>query len=162
MGEFMLWVALPSVLLATMCSFENLSIPGRAQRAIDGQEMSHEPIEIIATGRHFQWFFHYPGPDGISGTGDDFEIARRLIFPPKRDITLRLKSEDYIYSFILVELGLIEIAVPDMTHTLTFQIPASGRFSIPVDSLCSFRPLHADTMGTMIVSKEAWQRLPVQ
>ena len=66
MGEFMLWVALPSVLLATMCSFENLSIPGRAQRAIDGQEMSHEPIEIIATGRHFQWFFQYPGPDGIS------------------------------------------------------------------------------------------------
>ena len=121
-----------------------------------------EPIEIVAHGRLFDWYFQYPGPDRVSGTGDDFEVARRLIVPPEHEITLRLESEDYIYSFILDELNLIEIAVPEMTHKLTFRTPVSGHFSIPVDSMCSFRPLHADTMGTMIVSGESWQWLSLQ
>jgi heme/copper-type cytochrome/quinol oxidase subunit 2 len=152
----LLTIVIPLVLLLTLLFSERTPVAPTSESASDEASDHPDTMEIMVTGRHFEWWFRYPGRDGVSGTDDDFEIARRLVLPTRCDVTLRITSDDYIYSFMIDEWKLHEIAVPDMIHSLTFRSNTPAHLLIPVDSMCAFRPLHADTMGELIVNDQSW------
>ena len=109
------------------------------------------PIKIKARGRGFEWTFHYPGRDGKMGTSDDFCSNKDLHLPAETEVVLTLESDDYIYIMSNTELGLKQIAVPDMIHNLKFHTSKIGLFELLTDPLCGWRPLHDDLMGRVII-----------
>ena len=108
-------------------------------------------FEIEARGKHFEWSFRYPGRDGELGTSDDLHSHKELHLPLKTDVLLKLKSDDFIYVMSNPELGLKQIAVPELTHTLKFHTAKIGRFELLADPLCGWRPLHDDLMGIVTI-----------
>ena len=109
------------------------------------------PIEIIARGKEFEWTFRYPGGDGEMGTSDDFRSHKELHLPVETEVVLKLESDDFIYIMSNPELGLKQIAVPELTHTLEFYTAKTGPFELLTDPLCGWRPLHDDLMGRVII-----------
>ena len=110
------------------------------------------PVTVEAIGREFVWWFRYPGADGIRNTSDDIELRRQLLLPSDVDVTLELKSEDYIYSMSLPDRNLKEIAVPDLHFELSFRTKPSEEFDLLVDPMCGFRFFHDDVMGHVSVT----------
>jgi len=117
------------------------------------------PVTVQATGREFEWWFRYPGPDALLGTADDVESERLLILPLHVDAELLLTSEDYIYSMTLPGYAPKEIAVPEMTHRIAFRTRGEERFELLVDPLCAFRYYHDDVMGyVQIEARDDFER----
>jgi heme/copper-type cytochrome/quinol oxidase subunit 2 len=118
------------------------------------------PVTVQAIGREFEWWFVYPGPDAVLGTEDDVESQRELVLPPHVDAQLRLTSDDYVYSMTLPGYAPKEIAVPEMTHEITFRTRDEESFDLSVDPLCAVRLFHDDVMGRVrIESREDFARL---
>jgi heme/copper-type cytochrome/quinol oxidase subunit 2 len=119
--------------------------------AVMGNIYLSVPIQIEARGKRFEWSFRYPGRDGELGTSDDFRSDKELHLPLETDVALKLESDDFIYIMSNSGLGLKQIAVPELTHTLKFHTAKIGRFELLTDPLCGWRPLHDDLMGRVIV-----------
>lgn len=115
-----------------------------------------------ANGRGFRWYFDYPGPDGEFDTADDRQGEPTLRVPINSTVKLEITSSDYLYTFSIPELGLKQIAVPRLTHTLSFRADRAGQFDLKADPLCGFRLLHGEVMGKLLVVErkkfEAWRR----
>lgn len=79
-----------------------------------------DSIVIEVTGDEFKWYFRYPGADGVLGTCDDQHSVQNMFLPDNANVNLKLKSNDYVYTFTLPELGLKEIAVPGLSFELHF------------------------------------------
>ena len=116
-----------------------------------GNRHPSAPVEIEARGKRFEWSFRYPGRDGELGTSDDFRSHKELHLPLETDVVLKLESDDFIYIMSNPELGLKQVAVPELTHTLKFHTAKIGPFELLADPLCGWRPLHDDLMGRVII-----------
>ena len=117
-----------------------------------GTDNGHPQLDSIAvevTGDEFNWYFRYPGPDGELGTGDDRHSVRDLYLPAHAEVSLHLHSNDYLYSFALPELGLQEIAVPDLDFGLQFTTQDEQTLELLGDQFCGFA--HENLIGTVYV-----------
>ncbi len=129
------------------------------------QRPSSGPVVVEARGRDFKWQFLTPGPDGDIASGDEELLGNELVVPPATDVILILTSEDYVYTLNVPD-GRIEVAVPDMVHSIRFTSPAGGTHEFRTDPLCGLRYFHDDVLGTMRVatvgeSSESVASLPV-
>ena len=104
---------------------------------------------IDVTGDEFNWYFRYPGPDGELGTDDDRHSVQDLYLPANSHINLKLHSNDYLYSFALPELGLQEIAVPDLDFALQFATEDERTLQLLGDQFCGFA--HETLIGKVYV-----------
>ena len=95
-------------------------------------------IIIDVTGHEFNWYFRYPGKDGVLGTDDDKYSIQHLYLPENAQVKLQLNSIDYLYSFALPELGLKEIAVPEMVFELNFNSGDKGVMKLLGDQFCGY------------------------
>ena len=125
---------------------KNSSVP-----VVMGNRHLSAPVIIEARGKRFEWSFRYPGRDGELGTSDDFRSHKELHLPLETDVVLKLESDDFIYIMSNPELGLKQVAVPELTHTLKFHTARIGPFELLADPLCGWRPLHDDLMGRVII-----------
>jgi cytochrome c oxidase subunit 2 len=121
------------------------------------------PLVIRATGRDFHWHFIYPGRDGALDTPDDVRSDQDLRVPLGHPVKIELTSQDYVYTFRAPELGLKEIAVPDLSFAIEFTPKQPGRYRLEVDPLCGFRFAHEnDVMGQLVIEPasdvKAWLR----
>lgn len=110
-----------------------------------------ESIVVEVTGDEFNWYFRYPGPDGELGTDDDRHSVQDLYLPANSKVSLNLVSKDYLYSFALPELGLQEIAVPDLHFGLEFTSPDEQTMQLLGDQFCGFA--HETLIGKVYVRK---------
>ena len=83
-----------------------------------------QSIIIDVTGDAYNWYFRYPGKDGALGNADDQYSVQNLFLPDNTDVTLRLHSKDYVYSFSLPDWGVSEVAVPGLEFELNFSTGA--------------------------------------
>lgn len=113
------------------------------------------PIQIQAVGHDFFWHFRFPGPDGEFNTKDDVSVANELHLPTERDVVFLVTSEDYVYTMAIPDLGLRQIAVPELTFPLAFRVAEERSFEIKADPLCGVRLFHGEGMGTVIVQSES-------
>lgn len=113
-------------------------------------------------GHAYYWRFRYAGPDGQLQTPDDVRIGRELHLPSDTDVLLLVRSNDFVYSFFVPELGLRRIAVPELTYKLEFRTSRVGRYSIETEPGCGVRLFHEGPMGQLIVESPgdfaAWLR----
>ena len=103
--------------------------------------MRDKPVQAITidvSGDAFQWYFRYPGEDGLLGNKDDRRSTRVLYLPDNADVTLNLHSKDYLYSFALPQFSQNGIAVPDLEYALNFSSGAPGIFKLRGDQFCGF------------------------
>lgn len=111
------------------------------------------PLVIDVVGRNFLWNFTYSGADTLLGTEDDVVVEKDLHLPSGHEILLRLTSDDYIYTFRASELGLKEIAVPELQFNLAFRTEGAGTYELEVDPLCAIQFLHDDEMGRLVIQE---------
>jgi heme/copper-type cytochrome/quinol oxidase subunit 2 len=112
---------------------------------------SSGPVVVEARGRDFKWQFLTAGPDGKIASGDEEMLGNELVVPPAADVILVLTSEDYVYTLNVPD-GRIEIAVPDMVHSVRFRSPAEGTHEFRTDPLCGLRYFHDEVLGTMRIA----------
>ena len=111
-----------------------------------------EALRVRAVGEGFYWHFTYAGPDGVFDTADDRRSEHQLELPVGVPVELLVTSEDYIYSFRAPALGLLEVAVPDLTFSASFAPERVGSYALEIDPLCGVNFLHDnDTMGRIDV-----------
>ena len=113
------------------------------------------PIQIQVVGHDFFWRFRFPGPDAEFNTEDDVSVANELHLPAERDIVFLVTSDDYVYTMTIPDLGLRQIAVPELTFPLAFRVTEERSFEITADPLCGVRLFHGEYMGEVIVQSES-------
>jgi cytochrome c oxidase subunit 2 len=123
------------LLIMTMCALAKSAYDSSA-RSTHNNRINR--ITIEATGDNFNWYFRYPGNDGILGNDDDKFSKQNLFLPPNSNIQLKLKSKDYLYSFSLPELSLQEIAVPGLEHEVNFKTKLETTFTLLGDQFCGY------------------------
>jgi cytochrome c oxidase subunit 2 len=111
-----------------------------------------DSIVIEVTGDEFNWYFRYPGPDGVLGTSDDQHSVQNVFLPDNSRVNLKLKSNDYVYSFALPELGLVEIAVPGLSFELLFTTGDEQTLQLMGDQFCGFA--HETLIGKVYVRNQ--------
>lgn len=110
------------------------------------------PVTIEITGSEYKWHVLNPGKDGTLRTKDDILSIHQLHVPINTTIHLVLYSEDYLYTFSVPEHDLKEIAVPDLTFTLDFELTSTGKYELRCDQLCGvIRPM---VLGNLIAMSE--------
>jgi len=95
-------------------------------------------LAIEVTGEEYNWYFRYPGRDGVLGTDDDQHSVQDLFLPENTNISLKLTSNDYVYTFALPDLDLREVAVPGLSFELQFRTNCGQTLQILGDQLCGF------------------------
>jgi cytochrome c oxidase subunit II len=106
-------------------------------------------LEIMVTGKQFEWNITYPGADGILGTADDVVSRNRMHVPVGVPIHLALESEDVIHSFFVAEFRVKQDLVPGMRIPAWFEATRTGEFAIGCAELCGLG--HYRMSGTVIV-----------
>lgn len=138
--NFVKYLAMPvCALLFSGCEAEN------RQNRLDS-------IVIEVTGDDFNWYFRYPGPDGVLGTSDDRHSMQDLFLPDNSKVDLKLNSNDYVYLFSLPELGMREIAVPGLSFELQFTTQEEQVLDLMGDQMCGFA--HESLIGKVYVRNQ--------
>jgi len=110
-------------------------------------------ITIEVTGDEFNWYFRYPGEDGKLGTADDKTSIQNLYLPDNADVTLNLKSKDYVYNLALPEIAKKEIAVPDLVFNLQFKTKNASTWVLLGDQFCGFS--HETLIGKVYIRDQS-------
>lgn len=105
------------------------------------------------TGYDYRFHFRYPGEDNTLNTDDDRFGTQDLYVPEDAVVTLRLTSQDYIYTMEVPELGLYEAAVPELSFDLKIIAEASGSHDLLGTQMCGYD--HPDLLGKLIVQPSA-------
>lgn len=116
-------------------------------------------LQVEVTGAQFQWYFRYPGADGVFGrvdaqkfsrpdegnpvgvdpadpAGRDDFVSAALVLPVDHDIDLILHAQDVIHSVFIPAMRFKHDAVPGMTihsHIMPDQV---GNYEIACAELC--------------------------
>jgi cytochrome c oxidase subunit 2 len=101
------------------------------------------PAAILATGIESRWYFRYPGLDGVVGTADDISHRGDLHVPMGTSVELILRSDDYLYTFSVPELGLRGMAIPELTSTIPMRADKPGTFPLDAVLMCGRPTPHA-------------------
>ncbi|MEN9020568.1 MAG: hypothetical protein GWQ05_21160 [Verrucomicrobiaceae bacterium] len=110
---------------------------------------SGDDLVVEARGYGRAWQFSY----------GDARSDGRLVLPVGLNVELRLRSDDFIYVFSCPDLGLKEIAVPDLKFSVGFKAEQVGTHTLAMDPMCGFQLAPGQTMGTLeIVSQSKFRR----
>jgi heme/copper-type cytochrome/quinol oxidase subunit 2 len=112
------------------------------------------PIKVRVVGHDFFWRFRFPGPDQLFDTDDDATVEKELHLPADRDVVFLVSSDDYVYTMSIPDLGIRQIAVPELIFPLEFRVAEERSFNITADPLCGVRWLHDDYMGRVTVQSQ--------
>jgi cytochrome c oxidase subunit 2 len=131
-----------AVVVAEVILLVGFSIPLWSDR-VEGFPAEGEALEVRVVAQQFAWNVHYPGPDGVFGTGkaalvneetnplgldpedpagdDDVVTLNQLHLPVHRPVILRLSSKDVIHGFALPEMRVKLDAIPGVETRLWFE-----------------------------------------
>jgi heme/copper-type cytochrome/quinol oxidase subunit 2 len=105
------------------------------------QSKISDPLRIQLTGTEHRWKVEYLAGDPLSNhtvvaDGDDAPAGYDVHVPVGSNVVLVLRSNDFIYTLEIPELGLKEIAVPALEFRMTFCLEQAGTFSLVGEELC--------------------------
>lgn len=157
-GRFLL-IADYAILLALTGLYIGMAITGQHLWAARREAAaSAQSVKVEVTGVQFQWYFRYPGPDGIYGAtrpslvnapngnplgldpqdphSRDDVVSALLVLPANRPVDLRLRSLDVIHGFFIPGMRLKQDAVPGMLGYLQFTPTTPGNYPILCSQVC--------------------------
>lgn len=116
------------------------------------------PLRIRITGHDYRWLLRYPGPDGRLDTPDDVRTERNLHLPARREVILDLVSDDWVYTFYVPYLDVLESAVPDAPFEIDFETGPAGVHDLLGSQMCGYT--HPLLLGDVVIEEagafEAW------
>lgn len=118
-----------------------------------------DAVQVEVTGIQFQWYFRYPGPDGILGkvnaakfarpdegnplgidpsdrAGGDDIVSSSLVLPVGRQVDLLLRAQDVIHSVFIPAMRFKQDAVPGMDIHAHFTPIQTGTYELVCSQLC--------------------------
>ncbi|HTV14019.1 MAG TPA: hypothetical protein VME68_04845 [Acidobacteriaceae bacterium] len=119
---------------------------------------SPQAVQVEVTGEQFEWYFRYPGADGVFGAtradlinapqgnplgldpadahaADDI-VSAILVLPAGRPVDVTLRSIDVIHGFAIPGMRLKQDAIPGMTGHLQFTPAVPGDYPILCTQVC--------------------------
>jgi cytochrome c oxidase subunit 2 len=158
------WMALTAHRL-----WANIGFQGAAPKA----------LQVEVTGMQFQWYFRYPGSDGLFGrtrpelinapAGNPLGLDRRdrhgvddivssiLVLPAGHEIDLQLRSFDVIHGFFIPGMRLKQDAIPGMEMHVHFTPSVPGDYPILCSQVCGLG--HARMQSHLqVVSAQKFQQ----
>lgn len=147
--------------------------------------MLHAPAEgalkIEVTGAQFQWYFRYPGADGIFGridaqrfskpqegnglgidpddpAGRDDIVSSSLVLPVGRDVELDLRGQDVIHSLFIPAMRFKQDTVPGMTIRTHLRPTQVGNYEIACAELCGIGHYRMRAVARVVTEEQfaAW------
>jgi cytochrome c oxidase subunit II len=117
-----------------------------------------QAVQVEVTGVQFDWYFRYPGADGVFGASrpelinapagnplgldpadphaaDDI-VSAVLMLPAGRPVEITLRSIDVIHGFSIPGMRLKQDAIPGMTGHLEFTPAVPGDYPILCTQVC--------------------------
>ena len=118
-----------------------------------------EEVQVEITGAQFQWYFRYPGPDGVFGRVDAQKFARpeegnplgldpadpagkddflspMLVLPADRPAHLTLRAQDVVHSVFIPAMRFKQDTVPGMDIHAHFTPTKTGTYELACAELC--------------------------
>ena len=116
-------------------------------------------VQVEVTGAQFQWYFRYPGVDGVFGRTDAQKFAKAdegnplgidpndpngrddilssvMVVPVGRPVQLRLRAQDVIHSLFIPAMRFKQDTVPGMEIHSQFTPTEIGVYEIACAELC--------------------------
>jgi len=144
-------------------------------------QAEHQPgqLQIEVTGAQFQWYFRYPGPDGVFGrvdaqkfaradegnplgidpgdpAGRDDVVSTALVAPANRPVQLVIRAQDVIHSLFIPAMRFKQDAVPGMEIHTQFTPTRTGVYEISCAELCGVGHYRMRAV-VRVVSEEEFQ-----
>lgn len=144
------WILVPAAIVLLL----DLGIDfagGEAWSKIKGEAPAGD-VQVIVTGKQFNWNFTYPGPDGKFGTDDDLTLENELHVPVKKVVDLTLNSEDVLHSFFVPVMRLKQDCIPGRSIPAWFEATEIGNYEIACAELCGYG--HYTMRGFLFVHSE--------
>jgi cytochrome c oxidase subunit 2 len=115
-------------------------------------------MQVEVTGRQFQWYFRYPGPDAEFGQVDpaliapaegnplgilpkdprglDDVVTSELVLPVDREVDLTLRAQDVVHGLFIPALRVQQNAVPGLLLHVHFTPVTAGIYLIECAQVC--------------------------
>jgi cytochrome c oxidase subunit 2 len=116
------------------------------------------PVQVEVSGVQFQWYFRYPGRDGVYGetksslvsapagnplgldandphAADDV-VSSVLMLPAGRPVEITLRAQDVIHGFFVPGMRLKQDAIPGMAGHLEFTPETPGDYVVLCSQVC--------------------------
>lgn len=129
-----IWTVIPAGILVFITIYQ---MGTWAQIKFRTSEPKVQPLAEV-TGRQFQWYMRYPGPDGRLNTTDDLVRVNDLHFVKDKTALIHLKSSDVLHSFFLPQMRIKQDAVPGLTIPVWFDADRSGNYDLVCAELCGW------------------------
>jgi cytochrome c oxidase subunit 2 len=136
--------------------------------------------EIEVTGTQFEWYFRYPGVDGVFGrinaqkfarpdegnplgidpadpAGRDDIVSSSLVVPVGQPVVMRLKAQDVIHSLFIPAMRFKQDAVPGMDIRTSFTPTQIGVYEIVCSQLCGIGHYRMRA-SVRVVSEEEFEK----
>ncbi len=137
-----------------------------------------QAVQVEVTGVQFQWYFRYPGRDGVYGateprlvsapagnplgldTSDphaaDDVVSSVMMLPAGQPVEITLRTQDVIHGFFVPGMRLKQDAIPGMTGHLEFTPETPGDYVILCSQVCGLG--HSRMQARMrVVTREAFE-----
>ena len=115
-------------------------------------------VQVEVTGVQFQWYFRYPGPDGIYGktkpelidaaggnplgldpsdprSHDDI-VSSVLVLPVNQQANLQLRAQDVVHGFFLPAMRVMQNATPGRVSEFHLTPNRTGDYAIVCSQVC--------------------------
>ncbi|MDV6030411.1 MAG: hypothetical protein F9B45_09955 [Phycisphaera sp. RhM] len=112
-----------------------------------------EQLDVQVVASNYRLYFHYPGADSVLGTDDDRLGTRNLYSPANTQVRLNLTSRDFVYLVEIPEVGLYEVAAPELDFEARFETGESGVHSLLGSQMCGYD--HSELIGEFVVQRTA-------
>jgi cytochrome c oxidase subunit 2 len=143
-------------------------------------EKQPREIEIEVTGAQFQWYFRYPGADGVFGktdaqkfakaaegnplgidpadpAGRDDILSTAMVVPVGHTVQLHLRAQDVVHSLFIPAMRFKQDTVPGMDIHAHFTPTQIGAYEIACAELCGIGHYRMRAM-VRVVSDEAFEK----
>jgi len=137
-------------------------------------------VEVEVTGAQFEWYFRYPGADGVFGRTDATKFARPdegnplgidpadpqgrddivspvMVVPVGHMVQLHLRAQDVVHSLYVPAMRFKQDAVPGLIIPMHFRPTAVGDYEFACAELCGLG--HYKMHGMLkVVSQEDYDK----
>lgn len=111
------------------------------------------PLVMRVTGDDYRWRLRYPGADGKLDTADDVESWRHVHLPADTEIVIDLASTDFVYTFYVPVLDILEVAVPDVPFEFDFDAGPPDTCDLLGSQMCGYT--HRELLGDVVIETPA-------
>ena len=147
------WIVIALVLL-TMSDFIILAVEHGTWEKIEGSPAQAD-LNVVVTGRQWNWIFTYPGPDGRLYTSDDITIdeqSSELHVPVNKNIVVDLKAKEVLHDFFVPNFRLKQDVIPGRTIKRWFNATTEGKYELVCSQICGV--LHSKMRSFIVVESQ--------